>query len=567
MTNNRACPKCKATGHDSNSDHLFLMSSGDRWCCNRSEYHEDGEKYYEQDGVQPEDSSNGTTELLSLLQGKSLDDVPDAGSGTLEGSTSLESQGSSLEALRSSYRGILPVTYSKYKVLAEYDSRHNLLLLEHDLLDSDTGKKVTSKVRKLPKEFFTRSKTKGIKLQLFGQNVFPSAKRLLITEGELDCLSAYQMLSKWKVAVVSLPTGANDKAILDNMKYINQFIKGNKELILCLDNDTVGQELTKKLSSMFPSAKCMDMKHHKDANAYLTEGDEALFVDEFWNAERYKPSTIVRVSDVLADVLKVPEMGREWPWPTLTKLTYGRRDGEGMYLGAGVKLGKSEWVNQLIAHDCQRGWPIAALKYEEHPAMTIKKVAGKIDRTFYHKPGMQVDLKKLESTAMSLEPNLYLYPAFGSASWEDTKSFLIYAVASGCKTVIIDPLTKLTNHMDSSQTETALRALSDEIACLAHDMGFFYIITCHLKAPTSGPPHEMGGKVHSAQFRGSRAMMEATYYMMGIERNKSADLEEDERNTSTFVLLEDRAFGNVGKFNVFYDCNAQSYLEPTGGVF
>jgi twinkle protein len=98
---------------------------------------------------------------------------------------------------------------------------------------------------------------------------------------------------------------------------------------------------------------------------------------------------------------------------------------------------------------------------------------------------------------------------------------------------------------------------------MAHDLGFFYIFTCHLKAPTSGPPHERGGAVQSAQFRGSRAMIESTYYLLGIERNKDPMLPEAERNTSHMVLLEDRNFGNVCRIKVVYDPHTQSYREPT----
>jgi twinkle protein len=97
---------------------------------------------------------------------------------------------------------------------------------------------------------------------------------------------------------------------------------------------------------------------------------------------------------------------------------------------------------------------------------------------------------------------------------------------------------------------------------MAKDLGFFYMIFCHLKAPTTGQPHERGGKVLSSQFTGSRAMMRSCYYMVGIERNKDPELPDIERNTSTFVLLEDRAFGNNGTFPVLYDVDTGDYLEP-----
>lgn len=557
---NKVCNKCRATGHDTHGDHLFLMRDGSMWTCRHVDYHEDGEVYYEDNSGSPRtsgsrdstDDSDGNRELLKLFSPKTSDDIALP--------VSVPADVGSVVHLNEEYRGIQPYVYRKYEVQCTKDSLGKLLSLQHELKDTK-GRRVVDKIRKLPKDFFTTGKTKGVPLQLFGQAQLPKAKRLLITEGELDAMSAYQMLEKYKVAVWSLPLGANKKCLLDNLDEISSFTRGSKELYFCMDNDEAGASVEKEIAGLFPTAKFLKLDR-KDANEYLVEHDESSFVSAFWDAEIYKPPGIVRVSSLIKDVLKRPVMGRPWPWPTMTKLTYGRRGGEGMYVGAGVKQGKSEFINQVIAHDVQNGWPICAIKYEERPADTVKRVAGKIDGIFYHKPEMIYRDEDLERTALSLEPNLFLHNAFGSARWDDAKSVIRYAVGMGCKTVIIDPVTKLTNGLTPSETETELRRFSDELACMAQDLDFFYIVTCHLKAPMSGPPHERGGKVESNQFRGSRAMMENCYYQVGIQRNKDPDLPEDERNTSLFVGLEDRAFGNTFKFPVFYNKVDQSYLEP-----
>ena len=56
-----------------------------------------------------------------------------------------------------------------------------------------------------------------------------------------------------------------------------------------------------------------------------------------------------------------------------------------------------------------------------------------------------------------------------------------------------------------------------------------------------------------------------TYYMVGIERNKDPELSPKERNTSYFVILDDRKHGRAGKFPVFYDVDTGDYLEPPEG--
>lgn len=59
--------------------------------------------------------------------------------------------------------------------------------------------------------------------------------------------------------------------------------------------------------------------------------------------------------------------------------------------------------------------------------------------------------------------------------------------------------------------------------------------------------------------------MRNTYYMVGIERNKDPELTPKERNTSYFVILDDRKHGRAGKFAVFYDVDTGDYLEPPEG--
>ena len=329
---NRACPKCKESGHDKGGNHLFLMRDGSTWTCRRVEYHQDGKVYYE--GLSPETATetetDGNRELLRMF-GSKKEPV-----GKTE-----------TEQMDKTYRGILPHIYQKYEVRCTKDSSGNLTQLVHELRDLK-GAVLTTKVRKLPKTFFIEGSTGSIPLQFFGQHQIPKAKRLLITEGELDALSAYQMLEKYKVAVWSLPLGANKKAILDNIDAITAFTKGNKELYFSMDSDEAGQKVAKELAGLFPSAKFLKLGR-KDANSYLDDPspDPEGFISAFWDAEIWRPPSIIRVSDILDDVFKKPEMGREWPWPSLTKLTYGRRDGEGMFIGAG------EICQRLWEHSCR----------------------------------------------------------------------------------------------------------------------------------------------------------------------------------------------------------------------
>lgn len=253
-----------------------------------------------------------------------------------------------------------------------------------------------------------------------------------------------------------------------------------------------------------------------------------------------------------------------------------------------VKIGKSEFVNELIDHIVEyEQKPVAVFKLEEKPAMTFRKIAGKRFGKLFHKPDkVNIDgfdfkgdkipedqlshyftQEELKHGVMSLKGKVLTYDSYGATSWDQLKKAITYAVVvQGCEDVIIDPITRLTAGMSASETDTELRKFSDEISKLSKDLGFTYYCFCHLKAPQFGKPHSQGGAVVSEQFRGSRAMMESTYYLGGIERNKSPDMPEIVRNMSWFVILEDRMFGNTVKFPVYYDVETGKYLEPSEDI-
>ncbi|MNL49624.1 hypothetical protein D3C87_1725750 [compost metagenome] len=88
---------------------------------------------------------------------------------------------------------------------------------------------------------------------------------------------------------------------------------------------------------------------------------------------------------------------------------------------------------------------------------------------------------------------------------------------------------------------------------MALDLDVVIFIFCHLRNPDSGPPHELGGHVLSSQFAGSRAMARSCNLMLGLEGNRSPDLQAEERNVRHLVLLEDREFGESGRFGLYWD--------------
>lgn len=517
-------------------------------------------------------------------------------------------------------RGIDEKTAERFGIRTELSSKDGLTPVAHYFPYTLEGKVVGFKKRDLtiPKQqkgHFSTVGFQSVACDLFGvDGANKSSKRMIhITEGEYDAAVLWQVLrEKYKAkdsssrkpnfTVVSISNGTSNAvqnlSQKNNYKLVNRF----EEVILAFDADRAnesekskgimkGKDATAAVYSVFPNMKVVDIPEDMDPCDMYTKG---LSEQLFWAAMKpkpYVPEGFSLYSQFRDKAHEIPKLGKTWPWPTMTKITLGRRPGEGYFIGAGVKIGKSEFVNQLVEHIIEKDKRKTAIfKFEEENDITCKKVAGKIyhkdfinaekvmieqeDGTFRDVWGNQVfegqrgyfkQEELVEATDFVGDKIIY-YSNYGRAVWDEVKGAIRHAVlVEGCEDIVIDPITRLVQGMSASDANTELERFSDEISILAKELGFTYYCFCHLNKPESGKPHEFGGQVQSAQFSGSRAMMRNTYFMVGIERNKDPELPMKQRNTSWFVILDDRKHGRSGKFPVFYDTDTGDYLEPPEG--
>ena len=116
--------------------------------------------------------------------------------------------------------------------------------------------------------------------ELFGQERFNGGGNcVLITEGELDALAAYQMLGtdKYPVAVVSVRNGA--QSALKDCKANYDWLDSFESVVFCFDNDPAGLEAQAQCAELFShKAKCMvAVNGLKDASDYLMDNRAHLW--------------------------------------------------------------------------------------------------------------------------------------------------------------------------------------------------------------------------------------------------------------------------------------------------
>ena len=411
------------------------------------------------------------------------------------------------------------------------------------------------------------------KPQLFGweQAVATGAPRLIITEGELDAIALFQVLkdlntdvryAEFNPAVVSLSNGSGGakRQVLDQMQYIKQHFK---DVILAFDMDEAGDKAVAEVCKIYPEAMRAQLPC-KDANEALIKGHKkSLKNSVLFKAAAPKNSRLVYGSGLRDAAKKEAEFGLSYPWPALTSMTRGERWGETHYWGAGVKMGKSELLNALASHKIlTHGERVFMAKPEEANAKTYKMLVGKAAGRIFHDPEIPFDYEAFDKYEPMIGDNVVLLDLYQNLRWEDVRGDIVHAASEGYRTIYLDPVTCFSNHLSASEANELLVGMAAEAAALAKDHQLSVHFFCHLNAPSrDSKPHEMGGKIKSNQFAGSRAMMRSCNYMFGLEGNKDPDLTPDERNCRDVVLLEDREFGNVGRVPIHWNSKTGAFTQ------
>ena len=425
---------------------------------------------------------------------------------------------------------------------------------------------VAQKIRFVNKDFKFLGDTKDA--MMYGQQLWSSGgKKLTITEGELDALSVATAFDG-KYPVISLSTGAASakKEIARHLEWISSF----EEIYLWFDNDEPGRKAIDDVINMLPLGKVKIVRHseYKDANELLVKKGGPAIVNAFYNAEPYKPEGILLPSDLLEEVLKPIEYGRPWMFEKMTDITYGRRLGEVVALGAGVSVGKTDFVTQSIAFDLKHDYSVGTFMLEQQTRETLLRIAGKLDGQHYHLPDNNTDPKQLEATITAIN-GLYIYDNFGAIDWDTISDKIRFMYHNyNVEHFYIDNLTALNAHAQDERRN--LDSLMADVAALAKELNIWVLVVSHLNPPKTGESHEAGGKVEQSQFTGSRAIMRWSSFMLGVERNTVHEIPE-ERQRGLVRCIKDRFSGKATGVTIgfVYDTETGIMLESDeiDGVF
>ena len=144
-----------------------------------------------------------------------------------------------------SIRGISKQVLYNAGVKIEYDENRNIVSHFYPIT---VNKKIKAYKKRIVATKDFRSIGKADVPELFNQCNSGKRKNLVITEGEIDCLSILEMLTKAKAQfdVVSIVNGAQSarRNIAANLEFVNKYEK----IFLAFDNDEFGIEASKDVA-------------------------------------------------------------------------------------------------------------------------------------------------------------------------------------------------------------------------------------------------------------------------------------------------------------------------------
>lgn len=374
------------------------------------------------------------------------------------------------------YRGIDKETFRFYDTKTKIDSDGKPVAIGFPYPNGST------KVRTLPKGFHTiGDSAKG---GLYGRDKFAGGHSVIITEGELDALSLYQVLRVPCVSVRSSSSGKLDTAI--DRSWVNSF----ERVYIAFDGDGPGRDAAAEVAALFDFNKVYQLKFpgglRKDANDYLRAGEGEELAKLFKQAKRYTPEQIVSSWFDFEKILhEVPRQGVSYPFPTLNYMTYGIRTGESVLVTAQEGVGKTEFLHaiehHLLTHTSDG---VGAIYLEEGKKRHLQAMAGIHLQRPVHLPDSGVTDAEAYAAVQAVvqeDERLHIYSHFGSDDPEtilDTIRFLVSA--RGCRYILLDHITMVVSGLGGDNERRALDYLSTRLEMMVKELDFALIIVSHV---------------------------------------------------------------------------------------
>lgn len=410
------------------------------------------------------------------------------------------------------------------------------------------GTLIGQKLRFQDKSFATKGK---ISKTFFGQQLYNRGSRLIITEGEIDCLTVSQLLGNQE-PVVSIPCGAQSakKVFEANLKWLEGF----DEVVVVFDNDDAGRSGAQEIEGILSPDKLRiaTLKQYKDPNEYYINDKGNELLEALENAKRVTPENIINADTLLDDLLEEPEevTGYGLPWNVKAdKMIRGVRKGEITMLTAGTGIGKSTMIREIGYHLVMKhGLKIGSMMLEENVLRTSKGYIGLYLNKPVHLSRKGISNEQYTEAFVNTlgTGNFVMYNHFGSLDNSAILKAIRYmTVTEKCDFILIDHISIAVSGIESNNERKLIDILMTRLRQLCEELGVGLICICHLKRGDGKKSAEEGGSISLEDLRGSQAIAQLSDTIIALERNQQAE-SDVKKNLVQMRVLKCRQTGDTG---------------------
>lgn len=449
-------------------------------------------------------------------------------------------------------RNIFKQVSEHYGVKVSYDSDGNIAAHYYPYYMEDVLSGY--KVRKLPKEFSSVGKVRG---GLFGQNLYSGGKRLVITEGELDCMAVQAAwYNKYKTfyPVVSIRSASSIKDLIEEREWIRNF----DEVIVWFDNDEAGRKASQEAARIIGYDKVKLAKSAEKDASELWVKDPTKVLKTVYDSIPYTPAGILTADDLweqLEDYNKIESV----PYPPcmagLNDKLKGMRFGEITLWTSGTGSGKSTLLREIALHLIETTEDkVGVISLEESPAETARKMAGMALNRNPAAEEIPIDELKVGFDKVFRTNRVQVLDHQGSISDGSIIDYLEYMCLSGAKYLFIDHITILASEGAEGLTgNEATDLIMNQLLKVAKKHNVWIGLISHLRKTGEGRSFEDGKLPAMDDIRGSGSIKQISCDIIAFARNVSAE-NSNERNTISTKVLKCRYTGLTGPTGpIFYE--------------
>ena len=395
---------------------------------------------------------------------------------------------------------------------------------------------------------------------LFGMGLHFNNKRLLITEGEIDCMSATNLTG------LSAVTGGSSNN-LEPLKKQCEFIESFPKVHCLFDNDEAGWKAKDYLrDNTFKNSfnvfynhvptylthgielgcDCNDTLQYARSNDFK-EVKEKFLKQVIYASENVTPSFVYTKEELINECLEAFWDGDgnqdvETGFRELTDILGGWRFGELTTILAPTSVGKSTFSRATLTSLINRGYHCILVSLEETPRTSIDKIR----RMMYGNTSSREEYQEQMDTILSY---LYVYRGNGTQHPEELCQHLQFmAKAYDSSFVLLDNLTRALPQQDPRiEASNLLKGLTD----VAKNQNCHVFNVSHVRRQENNKEGQPPA-IQEARESGNIENMSDNIISLGRKRDEA---------TTKVCVLKNRDRGDVGDFTITYDVDTNRYQE------